>query len=100
MSGLQIYRENGDLLIDVDTSVALPLGVVNVGGANQAQSGEFYDDRLWLGRPFSLVTSIEVNSFIGYRPLVRIAGNKVTWTWPPQYGALPYPKARFIYGLK
>lgn len=100
MAGLQLFGPDGSLVVDTDTSVGLILGTVTVGGDDQTQTGTFYDDRLWLGRPFSIVTTIEVNSFIGYRPDVRIAGNKVTWSWPPQYGALPYPRARFIYGLK
>lgn len=99
-AGLQIWREDGLLVIDTQTSVALICGSVLIGGANQAQSGSFTDDRLSLGRPYYIVTTLEVNGFIGYRPNVTFSGNTVSWSWPVQYGGISYPRCRFIYGLK
>ncbi|WP_084581791.1 hypothetical protein [Sphingomonas azotifigens] len=100
MAGLRVWAPDGLQIIDTGTSVALILGSVLLGGNDQTQSGSFTDDRLLLGRPYFLVTTLEVNGFIGYRPNVSFSGNVVSWSWPPQYGGTPYPRCRFIYGLK
>lgn len=100
MSGLQIFAADGGLLVDTDTSVAVILNSVLIGGSNQAQSGSIVDSRLSLGRPFFLVTTLEVNGFIGYRPNVTFGNGVVNWSWPPQNSGTPYPRARFIYGFK
>lgn len=100
MAGLQTFGPDGSLIVDAGSNVACVLGIVTIGGSNQAQAGSLTDARLLLGRPFARVVTLEVNSFIGYSPTVRFNGNKVTWSWPPNYGGLAYPVARFIYGLK
>lgn len=95
-----VGNPDGFALFDAGKSVALILGSALIGGANQAQSGSFQDPRLPLGRPYFLVTSLEVNSFIGYRPNVTFSGTTISWEWPANYAGAPYPRARFIYGLK
>lgn len=102
---LRTWGPDGSLIVDADSSVALVLGSVTIGGDNQAQSGSITDARLLLGRPFHIVTTVEVNGFIGYRPIVRFNGTQVNWSWPQNTGdgsggTLPFPKTRFIYGLK
>lgn len=97
---IQIWDETGFQILDTESSVALILGSVLIGGDNQSQSGSFTDSRLPLGRPYSLVTSLEVTGFIGYIPTITFSGTTVSWSWPQQYGAISYPRTRFIYGFK
>ncbi|MDG2532080.1 hypothetical protein P6144_00320 [Sphingomonas sp. HITSZ_GF] len=98
--GLQLFDTNGFMFLDTDSSVACVLGSVVVGGSDQTQSGSFTDLKLSLGRPFAVVTSVEVNSFIGYKVNVSISGTTVSWSFPANTGSNPYPRCRFIYGLR
>lgn len=98
--GLQLFDTTGFMFLDTDSSVACVLGSVAVGGADQTQSGSFTDPKLALGRPFAVVTSVEVNSFIGYKVTVTISGTTVSWSFPPNNPGNPYPRCRFIYGLR
>lgn len=99
-TGLQLFTPDGFMFLDTDSSVACILGSVVVGGPDQTQSGSFTDPKLALGRPFAVVTSVEVNSFIGYKVSVSISGTTVSWTFPPNFGTAPFPRCRFIYGLR
>lgn len=98
--GLQLFTPDGLLFLDTDSSVACILGSVVVGGADQTQSGSFTDPKLALGRPFAVVTSVEVNSFIGYKVNVSISGTTVNWSFPANTPGNPYPRCRFVYGLR
>lgn len=105
MPGLKVYRPDGLQVVDVGSGVALPLNSVLIGGDNQSQSGTVYDSRLTSGNPYYLVTTLEVNGFIGYRPNITFSGGTLYWSWPPNTGngaggTLPYPRCRFIYGLR
>lgn len=105
MAGLKVWTPSGRQVVDTESSVALILDVVTIGGGNQAQSGVINDARLVLGRPFYLVTTLEVNGFIGYRPEVTFGPLTVSWRWPQnsgdgQGGTLAFPRCRFIYGLR
>jgi hypothetical protein len=105
-SGLQIFGPDGTITVDTDSSVGLVLGIVTIGGEfDQSPTGSVADSRISLGWPYAVVTNVEVNSFIGYMPTIWFNGTTVQWSWPPQYGdgqggVQPYPRARFIYGLK
>jgi hypothetical protein len=104
--GLQIWGENGQLLLDTSTFSGRFLGSVNLGAG--PGSGTIYHDGFYSGTPFAvpqidLVASpglMDINLF-WTAPSVSFNGNSLTWTRPPAWSNYSqYPNCVLHYGVR
>lgn len=93
-AGLQVFRANGSLKLDITTSITRYLGQFNTGTA----AGQFVDSRLTGGRPFFQVISL---GYIGQYMLPEISFGSDRFYWNFANNGLSTPNANctVFYGV-
>jgi hypothetical protein len=99
-TGLQVWAQNGTLLIDTTTSVVLQLGIISIGGAGAPQSGAIADGRLGQGRPYAFQLLGGIPGYDNKEAVISISGTTLSWTFPEPDGSQPLnrPNTTILYG--
>jgi len=99
-TGLQVWAQNGTLLIDTTSSVALILGTFAIGGAGSAQSGSITDARLGNGRPFAFQLLGGIPGADNKEAIITTSANGVSWSYPSAEATYESdrPRATIMYG--
>lgn len=93
-AGLQVFRANGTLKMDITTSITRYLGSFNTGTSD----GQFVDSRMTSGRPFFQIISV---GFIGNYMLPEITFGSDRFYWNFANNGLNTQKANstVFYGV-
>lgn len=102
--GMQVFKSNGDLLIDTSTLVG---NVIN-SFTTTAKTGRITNDLLTTGTPFGFATVGSIptgnSGAPSYReapawPTVSISGNTLSWSWSEEYNVPVSNPITIIYGV-
>lgn len=94
-AGMQVFRANGSLKIDITDSITRFLGSFETG----TSAGQFVDSRLTTGRPFFQIVSIGYISAEFMMPEIRPAGDRFTWVFADNGLSTPNTSCTVLYGL-
>ena len=98
--GLQIFDENGNIILDTSTETTYVLG----SGTTGHEDGYIQNAKFLTGYPWYAVSQhedviSEHGVEQGYCPYFVFEGDKLRWIWPQNPGILKKLSVDFIYGV-
>lgn len=90
-TGLQIFRPNGDVQLDMTMRVAKFIGIANKSGSKngvETLTGVRSGEQMWF------VPTLSTAATTLTAPTLTLSGMTITWHWP---GA--YPGSPILYGV-
>lgn len=99
-AGLQIWDQNGNLIVDFTSRLARVVGVRNIDG----NAGSFFDANLTSGDPFLAFQQQTLWGFVNgdvTRPIFNVSAGTVSWSYTTGFsGNNQRIKGTLFYGVK